>query len=50
MGIKAGDAGADLGKGEVYFVFYTDKTKEEIYSELAELEKSIRLWSRTRLF
>ena len=42
MGIKAGDAGADLGKGEVYFVFYTDKTKDEIYSEFAELEKELK--------
>ena len=42
MGIKAGDAGADLGKGEVYFVFYTDKTKDEIYSELAELERELK--------
>ena len=42
MGIKAGDAGADLGKGEVYFVFYTDKTKEEIYCEFAQLEKELK--------
>lgn len=42
MGIKAGDAGADLGKGEVYFVFYTDKTKEEIYCEFAQLEEELK--------
>jgi len=42
MGVKAGNAGADLGKGEAYFVFYTDKTKEEIYNELAELEKELK--------
>lgn len=42
MGVKAGDAGADLGKGEVYFVFYTDKTKEEIYAEFAELDKELK--------
>lgn len=42
MGIKAGDAGADLGKGEVSFVFYTDKTKEEIYSEFTELDKELK--------
>ena len=42
MGIKAGDAGADLGKGEVCFVFYTDKTKEEIYSEFTELDKELK--------
>lgn len=41
MGVKAGNAGADLGMGEVYFVFYTDKTKDEIYSEFAELEKEL---------
>ena len=41
MGVKAGNAGADLGRGEVYFVFYTDKTKEEIYSEFSELEKEL---------
>ncbi len=41
MGIKAGNNGADLGRGEAYFVFYTDKTKNEIYAEFAELEKII---------
>ena len=41
MGIKAGNAGADLGQGEVYFVFYTDKSKDEIYDEFNELEKEI---------
>lgn len=39
MGIKAGNNGMDLGVGEIYFVYYTDKTKEEIYGEFAELEK-----------
>jgi len=38
MGIKAGNNGADLGRGEVHFVFYTDKTKEEIFAEFAALE------------
>lgn len=41
MGVKAGDAGMDLGNGEVYFVFYTDKTKEEIFAEFDELHKEI---------
>ncbi len=41
MGIKAGDGGMDLGVGTIHFVFYTDKTKDEIYSELAELEKEL---------
>ena len=39
MGIRAGYDCMDLDRGEVYFVFYTDKTKEEIYAELAEIEK-----------
>ncbi len=39
MGVRAGNNGMDLGVGEVYFVYYTDKTKEEIYAEFAELEK-----------
>ncbi len=39
MGIKAGNNGADLGNGEILFVTYTDKTKEEIYAEYRELEK-----------
>ena len=38
MGARAGNSGSDLGKGEVYFVFYTDKTKEEINRELREIE------------
>ncbi len=42
MGVKAGNAGADLGKGEVYFVFYTDKTKDEILSEFAEFDKELK--------
>lgn len=39
MHIHAGDHGHDLGVGDVYFVFYTDKTKDEIYAELARIEK-----------
>ena len=39
MHIHAGDHGHDLGVGDVYFVFYTDKTKEEIYKELEAIEK-----------
>ncbi|MBE7052295.1 MAG: M20 family metallopeptidase [Ruminococcaceae bacterium] len=38
MGSRGGNDGSDLGKGEVYFVFYTDKTKEEIWSELKDVE------------
>ena len=39
MGIRAGYDGMDLGVGEAYFVYYTDKTKDEINAELAEFEK-----------
>ncbi|MBO5880016.1 MAG: M20 family metallopeptidase [Clostridia bacterium] len=39
MGIKAGNAGMDLGRGEAHFTYYTVKTKEEIYAEFAEFEK-----------
>ena len=42
MGVKAGNAGADLGKGEVHFEFYTAKSKDEIFDELSELEKEIK--------
>lgn len=42
MGVKAGNAGADLGIGEVYFVFYTDKTKEEIYAEFEAIDAEIK--------
>lgn len=41
MGVRAGNSGADLGTGEAYFVFYTDKSKEEIYGEFAEFEKEL---------
>ncbi len=41
MGVKAGSAGMDLDRGEVYFVFYTDKTKDEILKEFEELEVKI---------
>jgi len=39
MGVKAGDSGADLGCGAVEFVFYTDKTKDQIYEEFRQLEQ-----------
>lgn len=41
MHVHAGNKGADLGAGDILFVFYTDKTKEEIYEELHALEKVI---------
>ncbi len=42
MGVKAGNAGNDLGSGEIHFTYYTDKTKEYIYGEeFPALEKII---------
>ncbi len=41
MGVKAGNAGMNLDRGEVHFTYYTDKTKEEIFREFAELEERI---------
>lgn len=42
MGARAGNNGNDLDKGEVHFVFYTDKDQEAIYSEFAEVEKTLK--------
>lgn len=39
MGFRAGNRGADLGIGEIDFVFYTDKSKSHIYEEYREIEK-----------
>lgn len=36
---SCGSNGADLSKGGMNFVFYTDKTREQIYAELDEIEK-----------
>ena len=41
MGLRAGDRGMNLDVGEAYFVFYTDKTREEIWAELHALESVI---------
>ncbi len=41
MGVHAGNEGMDLGIGEAHFVFYTDKKKDEVYAEFAEVEKII---------
>lgn len=38
MGIRVENNDMDLGMGGGYFVFYTDKTKEKIYTEFAEME------------
>lgn len=42
MDIRAGNRGADLGCGSISFSLYTDKTKEEIYAEYAEIEARLR--------
>ena len=39
MGVHAGSNGMDLDKGEVHFVYYTDKSKDEIQKELIAIEK-----------
>lgn len=41
MEVRAGNMGADMGVGEVLFLFYTDKTKDEIYAELDILHQKI---------
>ncbi len=41
MGVSAGKNGMDLDRGEIHFVFYTDKTKEEIDEEFRDLEAVI---------
>ncbi len=41
QGIRAGYNGTDLNRGEIHFMYYTDKTRDEIYAEFAELEKKI---------
>lgn len=42
IGVKAGENGQDLGVGELHFVFYTDKTKDEIYPEFAQMEAQLQ--------
>jgi len=42
IGVQTGHNGQDLGRGEVHFVFYTDKTKEDILPELEEMDKLLR--------
>lgn len=42
MDVRAGADGADLGVGKLKFTMYTDKTKEEIFGELRELEEVLR--------
>ncbi len=42
MDVHAGNHCNDLGVGKIYFTYYTDKSKEEIYAEFAELEKTLK--------
>ena len=42
IGVKCGENGQDLGIGEIHFVFYTDKTKEEIYPEFQMLHEMLQ--------
>ncbi|MBR2500656.1 MAG: M20 family metallopeptidase, partial [Clostridia bacterium] len=42
IGVRAGHNGLDLGVGELHFVFYTDKTKEEITAEFKVLEEILK--------
>lgn len=39
--VRAGNSGVDLGTGEIKICYYTDKTKDEIYAELAQVEDAI---------
>lgn len=41
MEVRVGNNGNDMGKGLVSFTYYTDKTREEIEGELAELETAL---------
>lgn len=38
MDIRAGKSGTDLDRGELFFTYYTVKSREEIKAEFAELE------------
>ena len=42
MDIHAGNNGADLGVGTLTATIYTDKTKDEIFAELHEIEEILR--------
>lgn len=41
MNVQAGKYGTDLDTGEVFFTYYTDKSKEEIYAEFDALHNEI---------
>ena len=40
--VRAGNNGMDLGEGEILFVYYTDKSRDEIFKELDEIDKEIK--------
>ena len=42
IGVKAGENGQDLGVGQLHFVYYTDKTKEEIFPEFDQMDAVLR--------
>ena len=42
MDIHIGDVGVDLNKGKLTFVYYTDKTKAEIFKEFDEVNESLK--------
>ena len=42
IGVKAGENGQDLGVGEIHFVYYTDKSKEEIAPEFEALNEMLK--------
>ena len=41
-GFKAGEMGCDLSHGKLQFSYYTDRSREEIYQELGEIEAQIQ--------
>lgn len=41
LDVAIGSSGTNLGSGKIGFEYYTDKIKEEIFNEYAELEKII---------
>lgn len=41
MDIRAGKSGTDLDRGEIFFTYYTVKSREEINAEFAELERTL---------
>jgi acetylornithine deacetylase/succinyl-diaminopimelate desuccinylase-like protein len=41
MEVRVGNKGNDMGKGEISFTYYTDKTREEIAKEFRALEETL---------